>query len=44
MTTTTSSSRVTQPAVANFSAEKKRVARHSMAAAAVMTLLKIGAG
>jgi cation diffusion facilitator family transporter len=35
---------VTQPAVANFSAEKQRVARHSMAAAAVMTLLKIGAG
>ncbi len=44
MTTTTSSPRVTQPAVANFSAEKQRVARHSMAAAAVMTLLKIGAG
>jgi cation diffusion facilitator family transporter len=30
--------------VASFSAEKQRVARHSMAAAAVMTLLKIGAG
>jgi cation diffusion facilitator family transporter len=44
MTTTASSSRVTQPAVANFSVEKQRVARHSMAAAAVMTLLKIGAG
>ena len=44
MTTTASSSRVTQPAVASFSAEKQRVARHSMAAAAVMTLLKIGAG
>jgi cation diffusion facilitator family transporter len=44
MTTSASSSRVTQPAVANFSAEKQRVARHSMAAAAVMTLLKIGAG
>jgi cation diffusion facilitator family transporter len=44
MTTTASSSRVTPPAVASFSAEKQRVARHSMAAAAVMTLLKIGAG
>ena len=44
MTTSASSPRVTQPAVANFSAEKQRVARHSMAAAAVMTLLKIGAG
>jgi len=44
MTTSASSSRVTQPAAANFSAEKQRVARHSMAAAAVMTLLKIGAG
>jgi cation diffusion facilitator family transporter len=42
MTTTTS--RVTQPVVANFSAEKQRVARHSMAAAAAMTLLKICAG
>jgi cation diffusion facilitator family transporter len=44
MTTTTSSSRVTQPVVASFSQEKQRVARHSMAAAAVMTLLKIAAG
>ncbi len=44
MTTSASSPRVTQPVVADFSAEKKRVARHSMAAAAVMTLLKIGAG
>jgi cation diffusion facilitator family transporter len=44
MTTGASSSRVTQPVVASFSAEKQRVARHSMAAAAVMTLLKIGAG
>ncbi len=44
MTTSVSSPRVTQPAVAGFSAEKQRVARHSMAAAAVMTLLKIGAG
>src|ERR1700722_1575344 len=44
MTTSASSPRVTQPAVASFSAEKQRVARHSMAAAAVMTLLKIGAG
>jgi cation diffusion facilitator family transporter len=44
MTTTASSSRVTPPVVASFSAEKQRVARHSMAAAAVMTLLKIGAG
>jgi cation diffusion facilitator family transporter len=44
MTTSASSPRVTQPAVTNFSAEKQRVARHSMAAAAVMTLLKIGAG
>jgi len=44
MTTSASSPRLTQPAVTNFSAEKQRVARHSMAAAAVMTLLKIGAG
>jgi cation diffusion facilitator family transporter len=44
MTTTASSSRVTQPVVASFSQEKQRVARHSMAAATVMTLLKIGAG
>lgn len=44
MTTSASSPRVPQPAVASFSAEKERVARHSMAAAAVMTLLKIGAG
>src|ERR1700722_19755471 len=44
MTTSASSSRVSQPVVANFSAEKQRVARHSMADAAVMTLLKIGAG
>jgi cation diffusion facilitator family transporter len=44
MTTSASSPRVTQPSVVSFSAEKQRVARHSMAAAAVMTLLKIGAG
>ena len=30
--------------LAGFSAEKRRVARHSMLAAAVMTLLKLGAG
>jgi len=35
-----SSSRVTEPAAASFSAEKQRVARRSMAAAAAMTLLK----
>ncbi|MEI9968748.1 MAG: cation diffusion facilitator family transporter [Terracidiphilus sp.] len=44
MTTSAPSPRVTQSGVASFSAEKQRVARHSMAAAAVMTLLKIGAG
>ena len=30
--------------IARFSAEKRRVALHSMLAAAVMTLLKLGAG
>jgi cation diffusion facilitator family transporter len=39
-----SSSRVTEPAAASFSAEKQRVARRSMAAAAAMTLLKVAAG
>ena len=37
-------SRVTEPAEAGFPAEKQRVARYSMAAAAAMTLLKIAAG
>src|SRR5277367_4128652 len=44
MTTTASSSRVTEPTLANFSQEKQRVARQSMAAAAAMTLLKVAAG
>ena len=44
MTTAASNSRVNEPAAANFPAEKQRVARHSMAAAAAMTLLKIAAG
>jgi len=39
-----SSSRATEPTVASFSAEKQRVARRSMAAAAAMTLLKVAAG
>src|ERR1039458_6245318 len=39
-----SSSRVTEPAAASFSAEKQRVALHSMIAAAAMTLLKVAAG
>ena len=39
-----SNSRVTEPSAANFPAEKQRVARYSMAAAAAMTLLKIAAG
>lgn len=47
MTTSASSSRSTEPrtpSLAAFSAEKRRVALLSMAAAAVMTLLKLGAG
>jgi cation diffusion facilitator family transporter len=44
MTTATSNSRVNEPARAGFPAEKQRAARHSMAAAAAMTLLKIAAG
>ena len=47
MTTSASSSRSTvplSPPLAAFSAEKRRVALLSMAAAAVMTLLKLGAG
>jgi cation diffusion facilitator family transporter len=44
MPSAASSSRVTEPATANFSQEKQRVARSSMAAAAAMTLLKVAAG
>jgi len=44
MTAVASNSRVNEPAAANFPAEKQRVARHSMAAAAAMTILKVGAG
>ena len=44
MTSAVSSSRATEPPVSNFSFEKRRVAWRSMAAAAVMTLLKLGAG
>jgi len=44
MTTAASNSRVTAPATTNFPKEKQRVARHSMAAAAALTLLKIAAG
>ena len=45
MTTAASNSRRhSRPARADFPAEKQRVARHSMAAAAAMTLLKIAAG
>jgi cation diffusion facilitator family transporter len=44
MTSAVSSSRATEPPVSSFSAEKRRVAWLSMAAAAVMTLLKLGAG
>jgi cation diffusion facilitator family transporter len=43
MTAVASNSQLHEPA-AGFSVEKQRVARHSMAAAAVMTLLKIAAG
>ena len=39
-----STSRVTEPSAPSFSAEKQRVARRSMAAAAAMTLLKVAAG
>ncbi len=39
-----SNSHASDPAMASFSADKQRVARHSMAAAAAMTLLKIAAG
>src|ERR1017187_2973495 len=35
---------IESPRVAGFSAEKQRVALHSMLAAAVMTLLKLAAG
>ena len=44
MTIAASNSRVNEPASASFPAEKQRVARHSMAAAAAMTVLKIAAG
>ena len=47
MTSAASNSRATEPTVPDlsaFSAEKRRVALLSMAAAAVMTLLKLGAG
>src|ERR1700691_6399836 len=44
MPSAVSSSRATEPPVPNFSREKRRVAWLSMAAAAVMTLLKLGAG
>ena len=44
MTTAAPSSRVNEPAAESFSADKQRVARRSMAAAAAMTLLKIAAG
>ena len=44
MTPTVSSSRATGPSAPSFSAEKRRVALLSMAAAAVMTVLKLGAG
>jgi cation diffusion facilitator family transporter len=44
MTPAVSSSRATEPPVSNFSFEKRRVAWRSMAAAAAMTLLKLGAG
>ncbi len=44
MTAVVSNSRMNEPGTASFPAEKQRVARHSMAAAAAMTLLKIAAG
>jgi len=44
MTIAASNSRVSELAATSFAAEKQRVARHSMAAAAAMTLLKIAAG
>jgi cation diffusion facilitator family transporter len=44
MPSAVSSSRPTEPPVSSFPAEKRRVASLSMAAAAVMTLLKLGAG
>lgn len=44
MTSAASSSRAGEPPVPALSAEKRRVAWRSMAAAAAMTLLKLGAG
>src|SRR5208282_2210354 len=44
MTSAVSSSRAAEPPVSSFSLEKRRVAWRSMAAAAAMTLLKLGAG
>ncbi|HVN94320.1 MAG TPA: cation-efflux pump [Terracidiphilus sp.] len=44
MSPAATNSRVHETAGVNFPAEKQRVARHSMAAAGVMTLLKIAAG
>jgi cation diffusion facilitator family transporter len=44
MSTVASKSRAKESDAAGFPAEKQRVARHSMAAAAAMTLLKIAAG
>jgi cation diffusion facilitator family transporter len=44
MTPRNAASRVTEPPESAHSTEKQRVARHSMAAAAVMTLLKLAAG
>src|SRR5579863_10501595 len=44
MTAVVSNSRLNEAGAASFPAEKQRVARHSMAAAAAMTLLKIAAG
>jgi cation diffusion facilitator family transporter len=44
MTTAASNSRLNEPAAAGYPAEKQRVARHSIAAAAAMTLLKVVAG
>ena len=44
MTPAPSNSRVNESAAIGFPKEKQRVARHSMAAAAVMTVLKIAAG
>ncbi len=44
MSSTTSRPRATKPSLPAFSAEKQRVAWRSMAAASVMTLLKLAAG